>query len=62
MRAAIKEVGRVLTDKGKAVYVVGENTVRGTYVRNSTAVCELAELAWISTENSSPKFRRDGRL
>jgi hypothetical protein len=45
MRDAIKEVGRVLTDTGKAVYVVGENTIRGTYIRNSTVVCELAELA-----------------
>ena len=39
MREAINEVGRVLANSGKAVYVVGENTVRGTYIRNSTVVC-----------------------
>ncbi len=51
MRDAIKEVGRVLADSGKAVYVVGENTVRGTYIRNSTVVCELAELAGLELES-----------
>ena len=51
MRDAISEVGRVLTDKGKAVYVVGENTVRGTYIRNSTVVCELAKMAGLTLES-----------
>jgi hypothetical protein len=45
MSAAISEVERVLTTNGKAVYVVGENTVRGTYIRNATVICELAETA-----------------
>jgi len=48
MRDAISEVGRVLADKGKAVYVVGENTMRGTYIRNSTVVSELAEMAGLT--------------
>jgi SAM-dependent methyltransferase len=52
MRNAIHEVGRVLASKGKAVYVVGENTVRGTYIRNSTVVCELAEMAGLTLANS----------
>src|SRR5262249_56741302 len=33
MRGAIAEVGRVLAKAGRAVYVVGENTLRGTYIR-----------------------------
>jgi hypothetical protein len=52
MRDAVNEVGRVLVDKGKAVYVVGENTVRGTYIRNSTLVCELAHMAGMTLESS----------
>jgi hypothetical protein len=48
MRAAIFEVGRVLSAKGKAVYVVGENTLRGTYIRISVIVLKLAELAGLS--------------
>src|SRR5579864_5960505 len=35
MRRAMREVRRVLVPGGKAVYVMGENTVRGTYIRNS---------------------------
>jgi len=55
MRGAIKEVGRVLADSGKAVYVVGENTVRGTYIRNSTVVCELAESAGLKLNSRSTR-------
>ena len=42
MRAAVREVTRVLAPGGRAVYVVGENTVRGTYVRNSAIVSAVA--------------------
>jgi hypothetical protein len=55
MRDAVKEVGRVLTGSGKAVYVVGENTVRGTYIRNSTVVCELAESAGLKLNSRSTR-------
>ncbi len=48
MRAAISEVGRVLSSSGKAVYVVGENTLRGTYIRTSVIIAKLAELAGLS--------------
>ncbi|MGA7220017.1 MAG: hypothetical protein WBX38_17005 [Candidatus Sulfotelmatobacter sp.] len=48
MRTAISEVGRVLARRGKAVYVVGENTLRGTYIRTSLIVTKLAELAGLS--------------
>lgn len=42
MRAAMREVRRVLVPGGQATYVVGENTVRGTFVPNSLIVAELA--------------------
>lgn len=42
MRAAVREVARVLALGGRAVYVVGENTVRGVYVRNSVIVSAVA--------------------
>jgi hypothetical protein len=48
IRAAISEVARVLSATGKAVYVVGENTLRGTYIRTSVIVSKLAELAGLS--------------
>ena len=51
MRGALSEVGRVLDRKGKAIYVVGENTVRGTYIRNSTVVCEVAKLAGLTLDS-----------
>lgn len=43
MRSAINEVGRVLTRGGRAVYVIGENSLRGTYIRTSTIIRKLAE-------------------
>ncbi len=42
MRSAVREVARVLAPGGRAVYVVGENTVRGVYVRNSVIVSAVA--------------------
>jgi hypothetical protein len=48
MRKAISEAGRVLANGGKAIYVVGENTLRGTYIRTAAIVTKLAELAGLS--------------
>jgi len=45
MRRAFREVYRVLRPGGRAVYVVGENTIRGTYIRNSVIVSGLAALS-----------------
>jgi DNA modification methylase len=45
MRRAMQEVARVLVPGGKAVYVVGENTIRGTFVRNSRIIIEIAKLS-----------------
>lgn len=45
MRRALAETARVLVHGGRAVYVIGENTVRGTYICNSAIVTQVAELA-----------------
>jgi DNA modification methylase len=62
MRAAIGEVSRVLTPNGRAIYVVGENTVRGTYIKNSEIVAAIAdevglELAAKQTRTLPPNRR-----
>jgi DNA modification methylase len=44
MRSVMRDVARVLAPGGMAVYVVGENTIRGTYVRNSKLICTIADL------------------
>lgn len=44
MRRAMREVARVLVPGGKAVYVMGENTIRGTYIRNSRIISDIARL------------------
>ena len=43
MRRVVRETARVLADGGCAVYVVGENTVRGTFIRNSMILKDLAD-------------------
>ena len=43
MGQAVAEVSRVLKRRGRAVYVVGESTVRGTFVRNSRVLAAVAE-------------------
>lgn len=45
MHLAVREVARVLVSGGRAVYVVGENTVRGTFIRNSHIMLGVAETA-----------------
>ena len=45
MQRAVGETARVLADDGRAVYVVGENTVRGTFIRNATIVETVANSA-----------------
>jgi hypothetical protein len=43
MERALAEVSRVLRARGRAVYVVGDSTVRGTFIRNSSIVASVAE-------------------
>jgi SAM-dependent methyltransferase len=43
MGRAFAEVSRVLRSGGRAVYVVGDSTVRGTFIRNSSIVAAVAE-------------------
>lgn len=44
MHCAVKEVARVLVPGGRAVYVVGNSTIRGTFIRNSAIVESVARL------------------
>ena len=42
MCAVISEIKRVLGHNGRAVFVVGDSTVRGVFVRNSKLIRDLA--------------------
>jgi SAM-dependent methyltransferase len=44
-RKAMNEVSRVLVPDGQAVYVVGENTIRGAYIPTARLVTKLANVA-----------------
>ena len=48
MRRSVGEISRVLAGNGRAVYVVGENTVRGTFIRNGIIVEAVASTAGLS--------------
>jgi SAM-dependent methyltransferase len=43
MRASVSEVARVLKQDGQALYVVGENTIKGTFIRNASMIVASAE-------------------
>jgi len=43
MGRAMAEVSRVLRKGGRAVYVMGDSTVRGTFIRNSSIIAAVAE-------------------
>jgi DNA modification methylase len=43
MGLAMAEISRVLRNDGRAVYVVGDSTVKGTFIRNSAIVQAVAE-------------------
>jgi len=43
MLAAVQEVARVLAPGGRAIYVVGNSSVRGTFVRNSAVIEAVAK-------------------
>jgi hypothetical protein len=42
MRLTIHECKRVLKNKGKAIFVIGNSSVKGIYMKNSEALIELA--------------------
>jgi hypothetical protein len=42
MQQSVREAARVLATGGRAVYVVGENTVRGTFIRNADVMIKVA--------------------
>jgi SAM-dependent methyltransferase len=45
MQKTVKETSRVLKKGGRAVFVVGENTVRGTFIPNAKMIAAVAALS-----------------
>lgn len=50
IRKAVREAARVLVPGGRAIYVVGENIVRGAYIRTSDIVSAVAELSGLKLD------------
>jgi len=53
MFGAMREVERVLVPGGKVFYVIGENTIRGTFVRNAKIITEVAQLCGLKFKKRS---------
>jgi len=62
MRGSIRETSRVMRPGGKVVYVVGENTIRDTYIRTALIIRHLAKDAGLtcigSRKRTLPANRR----
>lgn len=61
MRGALRETARVLAGGGRAVYVVGDNAVRGSLVRNDIILRMLAETAGLRFVSGSSRELPAGR-
>ena len=48
MRHVVRETARVLVKHGRAVFVIGDNTIRGTVIRNSLIIRSVAELSGLT--------------
>lgn len=55
MSKALSEVKRVLRKGGRAVYVVGDSTTRGVYIRNSAIVIAAAEQQGLVLKSSQTR-------
>jgi hypothetical protein len=51
MARAVSEVARVLRKGGRAVYVVGDSTIKGTFVRNSSIIALVAAKSGLSLQS-----------
>lgn len=61
MHQAISETARVLNAKGKAIYVIGENTVRGAFIPNARLIREVAKVAGLKFERMSIRTLPENR-
>lgn len=48
MHLAMREIARVLAPTGSAICVVGENTIRGTYIRNALILSLVANICGLT--------------
>jgi len=55
MGRAIAEVSRVLRSGGRAVYVVGDSTVRSTFMENSAVVTAVAERSGLTLKSKESR-------
>jgi hypothetical protein len=62
MISSMNEVSRVLAPGGRAIYVIGENTKKGVYIRNSKIIVAIARRAGLilvrTTSRTLPPNRR----
>jgi len=61
MDRVIAEIGRVLRKDGEAVLVVGDSTIRGTFVQNSRCLVFLAERNGLTLQSMRKRSLPDNR-
>jgi len=61
MERALAETSRVLRSRARAVYVVGDSTVRGTFIRNSEIVATVAQRHSLALVSKNSRELPDNR-
>jgi hypothetical protein len=61
MDSVFSETSRVLKDRGEAVFVVGNSTIRGVFVRNSAALTILADAHGLTLQSARRRPLRENR-
>jgi hypothetical protein len=60
-RDALRETERILVDRGRAVFVVGENTIRGTFIPTGKMVAMVADEIGLAVASKKIRVLPDNR-
>ncbi len=61
MDSACSEISRVLKPRGRVIYVIGDSTIKGTFISNSKVIRNLSEYHGLKLENIKERALHENR-